>query len=102
MYNLAILYCNQGQYEKAEYLHVNCLGQRLVALGLSHPDTVFSMNGLAGLYCRQGQYEDAEPLFVACLEQLRIALGESHPDTLDAIGNLANLYAGLTKLSRFL
>ena len=79
-----------------------CPEQRLVVLGLSHPDTVFSISGLAGLYYRQGQYEDAEPLFVACLEQLRIALGESHPDTLEAIGNLANLYAGLTKLSRFL
>ena len=39
-----------------------CPEQRLVVLGLSHPDTVFSISGLAGLYYRQGQYEDAEPL----------------------------------------
>ena len=89
---LACLYENQGKYDLAEPLSVDCLKQRKAILGESHPDTLGSVNNLAGLYKKQGKYDLAEPLYVDCLKQSKAILGDSHPDTLTSINNLAGLY----------
>ena len=54
MNNLAGLYKNQGKYDLAEPLYVECLELRKTILGPNHPDTLISMNNLAGLYESQG------------------------------------------------
>ena len=50
MNNLGVLYCNQGNYIKAEEYYVKCYEGRLRALGEDHPDTLSSMNILGNLY----------------------------------------------------
>ena len=94
MNDLAVLYYNQGQYEKAEPLYVASLELRRIALEQTHLDTLNSMNNLAGLYRSRGQYGKAEPLYmVACLDQRRIAWGQTHSDThYSSMNDLAGLY----------
>jgi len=50
MNNLGVLYCNQGNYIKAEEYYVKCYEGRLRVLGEDHPDTLSSMNILGNLY----------------------------------------------------
>jgi len=47
--NLALLYHNKGEYEKAEALHNRCLEARERLLGPEHPDTLASIHNLASL-----------------------------------------------------
>ena len=70
---------------------MECLELSKAKLGVSHANTLSSMNNLAVLYESQGKYDQAEPLLVECLE-LRKAIGVSHPDTLVSMNNLAGLY----------
>ena len=62
MNNLALLYENQGKYDEAEPVYVECLALRKAILGTSHPDTLNSMNNLAGLYESQGKYDQARKI----------------------------------------
>jgi tetratricopeptide (TPR) repeat protein len=78
---LASLYSDQGQFERAEGLSVDCLEKRRAVLGGSHADTLSSMNKLANLYSEQGKYEQAEALYVSCLEGMRaVASGHAGND----------------------
>jgi tetratricopeptide (TPR) repeat protein len=92
MNQLSLLYSNQGNYEKAEPLLVECLKNHKLVLGDTHPDTLTLMNNLALLYRNQGKYDVAEPLYVECLEMEKSVLGDEHPDTLLSLNNLAELY----------
>ena len=78
--NLAELYRNMGQYEKAEPLYSQALEIRKRVLGEGHPDYALSLNNLAELYKDMGQYEKAEPLYLQALEIRKRVLGETHPD----------------------
>ncbi|KAJ3280143.1 Kinesin light chain 3 [Borealophlyctis nickersoniae] len=90
--SLASLFMDQGRYEDAKPLYVDCLERRRRVLGEDHRDTLTSINNLAVLYTLQGKYEEAEPLHVDCLERRRGMLGEDDPDTLESTNNLAVLY----------
>ena len=78
--------------KRAEPLFLECLKQRQVALGDTHPDTLRSMNNLAILYHSQGKYAEAEPLYLECLKQRQVTLGDTHPDTLNSMNNVAGFY----------
>ena len=51
-----LVYFLLGLYAKAEPLYVQCLYVRKSKLGLDHPDTLESMNGLASSYNDQGNH----------------------------------------------
>mmetsp|Transcript_3312 Transcript_3312/g.5090 ORF Transcript_3312/g.5090 Transcript_3312/m.5090 type:complete len:102 (-) Transcript_3312:93-398(-) len=74
MNDLALLYQDQGKYNAAEPLYVECLEKRKATLGDDHPNTLTSMNDLALLYQDQGKYNAAEPLYVECLEKSKATL----------------------------
>jgi tetratricopeptide (TPR) repeat protein len=97
MMALAVLYKNQGVYEKAEPLYVNCLRQRKQLLGEDHPDTLWSLNGLGSLYKKEGKYHEAEPLYLECYQRRQVVLGAGHADTLWSQNNLAMLYSLLSR-----
>jgi len=62
--NLAELYRNIGEYQKAEPLYLKALNIREKILGEEHPSTATSYNNLAGLYRNIGEYQKAEPLYL--------------------------------------
>jgi len=90
--NLAILYSDQGQYERAKPLHQRALRIRLATLGPNHPDVVNSLNDLAILYRSQGLYEHAQLLFQRTLRARLTALSFNHPDVANSLNDLAILY----------
>jgi hypothetical protein len=57
MNNLAILYYNQGKFDKAEPLLVECLDKRKVLLRDDHVKTLHSVKILALLYKKQGKFD---------------------------------------------
>ncbi len=92
--NLAALYDDQGQYEKAEPLfNAHSPSMRLKPSGRNnHPAVATSLNNLASHYGDQGQYEKAEPLYQRSLAIREKALGPDHPDVAISLNNLAMLY----------
>lgn len=98
--NLAGLYENLGDYEKALLLCQRAFEINEKVLGPEHPDVAITLNNLAGLYRQMGDYEKALPLYQRALEISEEEHGSEHPDdpfyraaviatTLD---NLAGLY----------
>ena len=69
---LALIHIQQGDYAKAEPLHVACLKKRTALLGENHPDTLRSMTNLADCYKDQGQYDEAETLYETCLKKRKV------------------------------
>jgi serine/threonine protein kinase len=92
MNNLAALYEEQRQHDKAEPLFVGTLNGRRRALGNEDPDTLSSMNNLAAIYHRQRQFDKAEPLYIEALTLRRQVLGIEHDSTFRSMQNLASLY----------
>ena len=90
--NLAILYKNLGQYEKAEPLFLETISIRGKAPGKEHPFYAGSLYNLANLYKIFGQYEKAEPLYLEAKTILEKALGKEHPQYASTLSGLANLY----------
>ena len=70
IYNsLAIVYCSQGNYKKAEELHEECIMLQEKILGKEHPDTLTSYINLAVVYNNQAKYKEAIDL---CLKVYKI------------------------------
>jgi tetratricopeptide (TPR) repeat protein len=88
----ASFYWRQGRYEEAERLRRRALEGWEAKLGLKHPDTLATVDGLALVYNRQGRYEEAERLYLRALEGWEERLGPKHPDTLTTVQNLAIVY----------
>ena len=95
---LAGVYTQQGKYELAQPLYIECLEKRKQLLGDDHPDTLASINNLAILYYNQGKYNEAEPLYKECLEKRKQKLGDDHSDTKETKKNLDLLYNELASL----
>jgi CHAT domain-containing protein len=95
--NLAFLYQGQGEYSKAEPLHVRALKMLETLYPQGHPDLARSLNNLGLLHEAQGEYGKAEPLFARAL-MMREALfprtryPQGHPDLAASLNNLAALY----------
>jgi tetratricopeptide (TPR) repeat protein len=78
--NLANIYSDLGDYQKAEPLYKRALEIREKVLGPDHPDVSDSLNNLANLYSDLGHYQRAEPLYKRALEIKEKVLGPDHPD----------------------
>ena len=66
--NLGGLYCEQGDYARAESLFLQAFKIRKSALGENHPDCAISLNNLAELYQTKGDYARAEPFYRQALD----------------------------------
>jgi len=65
--NIALVFDNQGQYEKALEFYERALAGRQKALGVDHPDTLTTVNNMASIFGNQGQYEKALKLYQQAL-----------------------------------
>ena len=75
---------------------------RREVLGLEHPDTADSLNGLAVYFAAAGDYAKAPPLLQQAVEISRKVLGPEHPDPATSISNLAGLYSDAGEYSKAL
>ncbi len=67
--NLALLFDNKGEFDRALPLYEECLAKRKRVLGDEHHDTHDSLDNLAGLFKSKGEYDRALPLYEECLSK---------------------------------
>jgi len=88
--NLAQLYVQAGQFDKAEPLY-----KRAVAILEKHPDrqkdASFMLAGLADLYTRQKRYPEAETYYRRAIPALDKALGPDDATSVAIVNNFANI-----------
>ena len=77
--NLALLYNDMVQYEKAEPLIIEAIKIRKEILGDKHPNYIISLNSLSLLYYNMGQYDKAEPLYIEANENFINQLKTYYP-----------------------
>jgi tetratricopeptide (TPR) repeat protein len=90
--NLALLYRQMGNYEKALPLYQRALEKYEKVLGPEHPDVATTLDNLALLYESMGNYEKALPLYQRAFDIREQFLGSQHPDVAITLNNLAGLY----------
>jgi tetratricopeptide (TPR) repeat protein/CHAT domain-containing protein len=100
--NLAQLYSEMGQYEKALPLQELAVSVYKKGLGEEHPEVARSLNNLALLYFKMGQYEKTLPLQEQALKIDKKTLGEDHPDVARSLNNLAQLYSDMGQYEKAL
>ncbi|MET9619087.1 tetratricopeptide repeat protein [Kitasatospora indigofera] len=98
--NLAYVYQETGDLERAIPLYEQTLNDRLRVLGEDHLDTLASGNNLAYAYKVAGDLERAIPLYEQTLADFARTLGDDHPDTLTSRNNLAGAYETTGDLER--
>ena len=79
--NMAGVYEDQGDYEKALEYYGKALAIRERVLGTGHPDTAVTYNNMALVYSNQGDYEKALKYYKRANAVFLSAFGENHPNT---------------------
>jgi CHAT domain-containing protein len=100
--NLASIYYQLGQIDKALPLFEKAYCYRLEAFGEKHPETLESMTGLAAIYLDLGRLAEALSLFEKGYRFARQGLGEKHSLTIVTLNNLAKMYQELGRLDEAL
>lgn len=90
--NLAYMYENMAQYQKAKPLYIQATEIRKALLDENHPNYALSLNNLASLYVSMGEYENAKSLFLQALAITKKISGDYSLDYAVALSNLGNLY----------
>ncbi|GFR45564.1 hypothetical protein Agub_g6958 [Astrephomene gubernaculifera] len=87
--NLAILYNQKGEYERALPLYERALRIYEQHYGKNHPEVAHTLTDLAVLHLEQGREDVGRPLLERALVIQEAALGPDHPDVL-AIKDVLN------------
>ena len=74
--NMANVYDDKGDYDKALEMYEKCLEGRMKALGEAHPSTLSTIDNMANVYYNKGDYDKALEMYEKCLEGRMKALGE--------------------------
>ena len=82
--NMAIIYKNQGQYEKALEIYKSVLETKIRVCGHEHRDVANSKYNMALLHKRRGEMETARQLFLECETIYAKVYGPDHSKTLGA------------------
>lgn len=90
--NLALLYTQIGDLQRAEPLYEEALSIHRKALGEVHPRTSTSLNNLALLLSEKKEYERAEEMLQQALKIERELRDGNHPSVARALSNLGSLY----------
>ena len=83
--NLARLFQEQGEFEKAAALFREALQAQRLAFGDTHPDTLQSCSNLLDLLKDECEFSNAITLSEELVDAQRRAFGDNHPKTLTGI-----------------
>ncbi len=98
LFNLGILYKDNGKFEQAEPLLIRAHSIMSEALGAEHPDTIKCLQYLADLYVIQGKYEQAIDFYQQVIATQKKQLGAEHPNIARSLQDLA--FHGLARLKQ--
>ena len=90
--NIAVVYSEQGDYERALEYCRKALAVRERVLGSDHPDTATTYNNMAGVFRAQGDYEKAMEYLSKALAIRERVLGPEHPSTAATYNNMASVF----------
>lgn len=90
--NCALVYREQGKFDKSTPLLNDCYVKFRNMLGEGHADTIKAAGNLGKQYMENGEFEKSESILSNCYEVSRTQLGETHLSTLKCISNLSELY----------
>ena len=91
-HNIATVYQDQGEYEKALEYFRKALAIREKVLGAEHPSTATTYNNIAVVYWSQGEYEKSLGYYKKALAIDETVLGAEHPSTATTYNNIALVY----------
>lgn len=100
--NLAVLYHDMWQYQKALPLYLEAIENTEKALGKDHSEYGNRLISLANLYDDMGKNEKAISLYLAALENTEKTLGKGHSQYSNQLKNLASLYRALGQYQKAL
>ena len=92
--NVALIYDNLGDYQKAIDICSKVYEIRLRVSGKDSIHTLTIMSNLCAYYTYNGDYTSAIKIGEESYEIRRRVLGEEHPDTLMSLNNIAFAYSG--------
>jgi CHAT domain-containing protein/Tfp pilus assembly protein PilF len=93
--NMAGLYYDLGDYDRAEPMFQEALDIRRRTFGTNNLYYAISLNNLAALYQSRGEYSLAEPLYREGAEIRKKILGDKHVSYADSLNNLASLNSAM-------
>ncbi|GHV34479.1 hypothetical protein FACS18949_10610 [Clostridia bacterium] len=92
LHNIAHVYHDQGDYDKALELFYKALAISEKVLGAEHPSTATIYNNIACVYHDQGDYDKALEWYYEALAINEKVLGAEHPHTGATYSNIARVY----------
>jgi tetratricopeptide (TPR) repeat protein len=98
LYSLGYFLERNSRYSEAEDICQQVLQGYEKALGVDHPSTLITVDGLGALYQHQGELKEAEEMYERALQGKEKVHGVDHPSTLTTIHNLGALYQNQGKL----
>jgi len=93
--NLAFLYRDEGDTDKAESLFIRALEICHKEFGIEHEETALICNNLGALYSASEHHEQAREMQKMALDGRLAALGRDHIDTAQSHANLAAAEANI-------
>jgi len=100
--NIAGLYRQMGDYEKALPLYQKALEINEKVFGPQHPDVAITLNNIALLYENIGEYEKVLPLNQKAFEIIEKVFGSESPSLAALLNNLALVYYKIGKYEKAL
>ena len=93
--NLAAVYFQREQFEKAEPFLLEARSIKAEIMGKNHPDYLRTCDNLGLLYYSLGDYKKAEPLYLETNLIREKTVGKEHPEYARSCNNLAIIYVNL-------
>ena len=90
--NIALLYVQEGNYERAEPMYLQSLDIRKRKLGETHHVYAISLTNLAALYKRIGNHQGAEQLYLEAMPLIDTQYTRKSIEYAEVQFNLADLY----------
>ena len=100
--NIAYVYNNRGEYQKALEWYDEASEIAEAVLGLEHPATATSYNNIGGVYTYLGEYTKALEWHGKALEICEKVLGLEHSDTSISYNSIGFVYACLGEYTKAL
>jgi len=89
---IALMYADKGDFERAEPLYLRALDISLKVQGAESPSVASRLNNLAVLYYEKGDYARAEPLYLRALN-ISVKVQGADPEVAQVLNNLGRLYS---------
>ena len=90
--NLAELYRNTDQYEKAEPLYLQSIDLEHEIFGENYPNLAMTYNNLSLMYSGEMKYDLAEEYCLKSLKLKQATFGENNPIIAETVSSLAYIY----------